>query len=107
MKEILSYIEGTKIVLSPWETYKNDYNIDRNDTVKRHLYEEYSKELSKIKDIIYINPNRFIKEAILHNGENIYLIDGVHPNSNEGIKLYSYSILRSKEINNIRVVEKQ
>ena len=95
-------MEGTKIVLSPWETTENDYNILKNDTAKRHLYEEYNRELSKINDIIYINPNIFIRDAILHNGEDIYLIDGVHPNNNEGIKLYSYSILRSKEINNIK-----
>lgn len=41
-----------------------------------------------------INPNPYIKKVIEYNGENNYLLDGVHPNNNSGIELYSFATLR-------------
>ena len=54
-------------------------------------------QVSANTDYRYIgnNPNNYIKRVIKHNGEYEYLIDGVHPNEREGIKLYSFSVLRN------------
>lgn len=96
MKEIISYMDGDIIVLAPWQTTKRDYNIDKKDKTKRKLFDSYNKELQKLENVYYINPNNYIKEVIEYNGESYYLLDGIHPNEKEGIKLYSYSVLRSE-----------
>jgi hypothetical protein len=94
MKKIISYTKGEVIVLAPWETTKKDYNIEESDKKKRELYNIYNKELEKLDNIIFINPNKYIKEVLDYNGEDYYLLDGIHPNNDYGIKLYSYAVLR-------------
>lgn len=86
------------ILVAPWETYSQDKIIGENILIKKDLYGKYNRELISIADkyenIDYINPNRFIKSKINIDGEETYLLDGVHPNKDDGIKLYSYSVLR-------------
>ena len=94
--EIIKLTHGEVIILSPWQTTNRDYNIDINDNKKRKLYDIYNKELEKIENIYYIDPNPYIKEVIKYNGEENYLIDGIHPDDKLGIKLYSFAVLRSK-----------
>ena len=50
--------------------------------------------IKKINNIYYIDPNPYIKEVIKYNGEDEYILDGVHPNNKIGIKLYSFAVLR-------------
>ena len=95
MKQIISYMNGEIIILSPWETTSRDYNISKDDKYKRKLYIIYNTQLKKLNNVYYVNPNNYIKRVIKHNGEYEYLIDGVHPNEREGIKLYSFSVLRN------------
>ena len=94
IKKIIKLTNGEVIILAPWETTKKDYNIAKNDNYKRKLYNVYNKELQKIDNVYYINPNPYIKKVIEYNGENNYLLDGVHPNNNSGIELYSFATLR-------------
>lgn len=85
------------ILLAPWETFSQDKIIGENILQKKDLYGKYNKELISLaekENIFYINPIRYIKAKINKNGEDTYLLDGVHPNKEEGIKLYSYSVLR-------------
>lgn len=88
------------ILLSPWETYSNDKIIGDFILEKKDLYGKYNQELislaSKSDRISYVNPIRYIKSYIYRNGEDTYLLDGVHPNDDKGIKLYSYSLLRGE-----------
>lgn len=95
IKKIIGLTKGEVIVLSPWQTTSRDYNIDKKDTEKRKLYEVCNEELKKLNNVYYINPNIYIKEVLEHNGEENYIIDGVHPNDNIGIELYSYAVMRS------------
>ena len=44
----------------------------------------------------YVDPNPYIKKVLEYNGEENYLIDGVHPNDNRGIVLYSFATLRGE-----------
>ncbi len=101
IEKILKLLDenSTKILLTPWLTYAGDKFIGDNVEYKKSLYNVYSntlRELAKNNDSIYfINPNDYIKEAIEYNGQKTYIIDGVHPNNNAGIKLYSFATMRS------------
>ena len=94
IKTIVELTHGEDIILAPWQTTKKDYNISKNDNEKRLLYNIYNDELKKLNNVYYIDPNPYIKKVIYHNNENDYIIDGVHPNSDEGIKLYSFAVMR-------------
>ena len=65
---------------------------------KEKLYDKYDKVLEeyskKYQNIIFINTNKYINSAIKYNGEDTYILDGVHPNNRIGVKLYSFSVLR-------------
>ena len=101
IEKILNLLDenSTKILLTPWLTYDGDKFIGDNVEYKKSLYNVYSntlRELARNNDSIYfINPNNYIKEAIEYNGQKTYIIDGVHPNNDAGIKLYSFSTMRS------------
>lgn len=99
IKKIIELTSGEVIILAPWQTTDKDYNIDKKDTKKRALYSEYNNELSKLENVYYVDPNPYIKEVLEYNGEEEYLIDGIHPNDNIGLKLYSLAVLR--EDNNL------
>ena len=94
IKKIIELTEGEDIILAPWQTTERDYNIANNDTEKRQLYSIYNNELKKIENAYYIDPNPYIKRVIQYNNEDDYILDGVHPNSGEGIKLYSFATMR-------------
>lgn len=103
IKKIISYTnENSKVLLlSPWETYSNDKIIGDYILYKKDLYGKYNEKLidlsEKNDNIYYMNPIRYIKSNIMKDGEEYYLLDGVHPNNNEGIKLYSYGVLRGNK----------
>lgn len=95
VKKIISLTDNDVVVLAPWETTSKDYNIDKNDKVKRGLYNKYKDELKKLDNAYYIDPNTYINKLIRCNGEDYFLLDGVHPNEDIGIKLYSFATMRS------------
>ncbi len=94
IKEMISYMDGEVIILAPWETTSRDVAVAKNN-YKKKLYSLYNNKLKELDNIYFINPNGYIKKAIEYNGENYYLLDGVHPNKDVGVKLYSLAVLRS------------
>ena len=98
INKIIELNNAETIVIAPWETTERDYNISKNDSEKRKLYQVYDEALKELDNIYYINPNSYIKNAIEYNGEDSYLLDGIHPNSSSGIKLYSFAVLRANDI---------
>ena len=99
VKKILSCFRDSKIVLlSPWRTTDKDFNKENMREEKEKMYYYYDKELKELarnnENIYFIDVNKYISEAINDMGEDTYLLDGVHPNSDLGIKLYSYATLR-------------
>ena len=99
IKKMISLNKNSKyILLSPWETYSEDKIIGEDVLEKKDLYGKYNSLLISLAEtsdsIYYINTNRYIKSHVYYEGERHYLLDGVHPNKEEGIKLYSYSMLR-------------
>ena len=97
IEKIIELAKGEVIILSPWQTTENDYNISKDDKDTRALYSIYNEELKKIKNIYYIDPNPYIKKVIEYNGEENYILDGVHPNNSNGIELYSFAVLREEQ----------
>ena len=97
INKIIELNNAETIVIAPWETTERDYNISKNDSEKRKLYKVYDEALKELDNIYYINPNSYIKNAIEYNGEDSYLLDGIHPNNISGIKLYSFAVLRADE----------
>lgn len=56
-------------------------------------YGEKLKSFSKKSGYLFVNPNKAIYEELLKSSSEKYLLDQIHPNAGEGIKLYSKNIL--------------
>ncbi len=100
IKNIITTISGKEIILlSPWRTYDNDPYLKENKELKTELYNYYDKYLDQLakdyENVYFLDVNEYISDAIKNNGLTTYLLDGIHPNKNYGIKLYSFSTLRS------------
>lgn len=91
--------ENAKIVLiAPWTTLKNDRISKLSHEEKIAMIDNFSDALNKFaneNEFIYINPNENLREFYSANGSFLFSKDGIHPNSNLGIQLYSTAILES------------
>ena len=100
IEEIISLTNKTnsKIVLiAPWFSNPNDKPSRLNHFQKKHLLKQYSLELdkySKKNNHIFINANDYIEQRVKTDGKK-YLLDSIHPNSNNGIELYSEAVLEN------------
>jgi len=96
-KKILNNFNNRQIILlSPFRTTNKDRFLTNKDK-KIKLYNEYDKcleDMADNKNIYYIDQNKYINKALTDLKEDTFLLDGVHPNNNLGIKLYSYAVLR-------------
>ena len=99
IKNILEFVRDRKIILlSPWKTTDKDKFMKSNKERKIDIFDDYDDELKKLaneKDnVYYIEANSYIKKMFARYGEETFSEDGVHPNSDLGVKLYSYSVMR-------------
>lgn len=99
IKKIVSFVDDREIVLlSPWRTTDKDEKMKIAKNIKVRLYDEYDNRLMELskknKNIYYIETNSYIKKMFARYGEETFSEDGVHPNSDLGVKLYSYSVMR-------------
>lgn len=97
--DILGFVNSRDIIfLSPWQTTDRDIHLYDGRDGKKRLYLQYNKVLEDISlsldNVYYVDVNQYIRTVINNNGEDIYLLDGVHPNDLFGIRLYSYAVLR-------------
>ena len=44
---------------------------------------------------MYIDPNPYIEENLLHTTQSYYLLDWIHPNRRHGIAMYCEAVLAS------------
>jgi len=97
INKILNNFNNRQIILlSPFRTTNKDRFLTNKDK-KIKLYNEYDKcleDMADNKNIYYIDQNKYINKALTDLKEDTFLLDGVHPNNNLGIKLYSYAVLR-------------
>ena len=102
LKNIVNLVQNKTakfIFISPWYSTSDDIYSKLNHSEKLKLIKEYSlamQNFARRNKYIYINPNDYLEKHI-NNNEKKYMVDFIHPNSNEGIKLYSEAVfIKSK-----------
>lgn len=100
MGEIVASVpknQNTKFVMiAPWTSLEDDSISTYAE--KQEYIKNYSSALEKYcnsKGYLFINPNDIIMEAFKKEQPSKYLVDLIHPNSKEGIKLYSKAVMES------------
>lgn len=91
--------EASIVLIAPWISFNNDIKSKLNETDKKNMIADYSEKLKEYSDnngYLYIDPNNYIEEATINNMSK-YIADYIHPNENDGIKLYSEAILHESE----------
>ena len=98
IKKIMGFVVNKKakfIFIAPWYSTSKDIVSKLKHKNKLKLIKEYSKVIeyyAKSKNYIFINPNHYLAKKIIRNRKK-YMVDFIHPNSKEGIKLYSEAVL--------------
>ena len=101
LKKIVNLVKKKRkfIFISPWYSTSDDIYSKLNHSEKLKIIKEYSlaiQNFARRNKYIYINPNNYLEKHI-NNNEKKYMVDFIHPNSNEGIKLYSEAVfIKSK-----------
>lgn len=90
------------VFIAPWLSLSNDIKSKLSENAKINMINEYSKKLNeycKKQGYLYINPNNYIEEKLNDDDGDAtkYIIDYIHPNDTDGIKLYSEAILHESE----------
>ena len=87
---------GKVVLIAPWYSLIND-NVSRiSFSEKMKLFDEYSSALasySSKNDFVYIDANNYIEKFLAFHNAFDYYADYIHPNSGQGIKLYSYAVV--------------
>ncbi len=100
VKLIKSSSDNPSIVLiAPWFSLSDDSISRLNENDKRSMMKDYSYALEKYSfknGYLYINPNEYL-ESVVRKNRDRYMVDYIHPNDNDGIKLYSEAILRTSK----------
>lgn len=103
IEELFDYIKSENptakfVFVSPWESSQYDPYCYMSLEEKQNLYSAYSTELKEFcneKNLFFINPNPYIFSKLKNQYWGIYLKDHIHPNADQGIRLYSEAVLRS------------
>ena len=97
IKKIVNLVQNKKakfIFIAPWYSTSDDMYSKLNHKDKLKLNKQYSLEIENFarkKKYIYINTNDYLEKHINMNKRK-YLVDFIHPNNKEGIKLYSEAV---------------
>ena len=99
-KSLLDRSPGAKIVfIAPWTSTDGDTMSDLSYKDKVAMNRQYSDALRKYcaeNDVIYINANPYIEETFKATPASRFLVDYIHPNAGEGVRLYSMAVLLSQ-----------
>jgi len=82
------------VLISPWVSLKNDPFTELSMEDREVLRAEYSQALQQYcnqEGFCFIDPNPSIYGTFLKTTG--YLLDHIHPNANEGIRLYSTAVI--------------
>jgi len=92
--------ESKFIFIAPWTSTDGDRFSKLRYKAKIRLNNEYSKALEdwvKNNKDIYVDPNDYINSYINVYSQSKYLIDYIHPNSLDGVQLYSKAFLEASD----------
>lgn len=87
------------IFIAPWTSTDGDFISRLSFDEKIKLNDEYSaalKDFCAANGEIFINANPYIDAHLKIYPHKNYLIDFIHPNADEGVKLYSEAVLLPK-----------
>ena len=94
------------VFIAPWISTSDDTeNCKATQEEKQELYYKYTTKLEHFcneNGYIFINPNEIISNTLNRELYSKYLIDYIHPNVMNGIKLYSEAVMKASEINNYK-----
>lgn len=82
--------------MRPWLATPDDSLSRLSHKDKMKMNKKYSlafENYSKMNDNIFIDQNEYLEKVILENKIR-YMVDYIHPNSKEGIKLYCESVFK-------------
>ena len=87
------------VFIAPWFSLSDDTVSRLNEKDKNEMMDKYSSSIekySKENNYMYINPNNYLKEEV-NKDRKKYMVDFIHPNDSNGIKLYSEAILHESK----------
>lgn len=101
LKEKLSAVSSSAefIFIAPWYSTDGDPYCSLSYKEKTKLNDEYSlalKQYCEKNSLGYINANEHIKNALATAPDRRYLLDHIHPNQAQGVRLYSEAVLNAK-----------
>ena len=85
------------VLIAPWYSTDGDPFCDLSYKEKTELNNEYSfalEEYCREHSVGYINANQEIQAELLTSPDRKYLLDHIHPNSTNGVVMYSEAVLR-------------
>ncbi|KAF1079987.1 MAG: hypothetical protein GQF41_3663 [Candidatus Rifleibacterium amylolyticum] len=93
--------DASFIFIAPWPSLENDPFIKIPQDKKRELFSDYYKALEsfcKKQGYRFVDPTQAILTAIDKKISGFYLLDHIHPNANDGLRLYSEAFMSSREL---------
>ena len=84
------------IFIAPWTSTDGDKNSRLNYADKMNMNKAYSRALAEYcaeEEFLFVDPNKRINAMLRLYPDSKYLVDFIHPNSAEGIRLYSETVL--------------
>lgn len=87
------------VLIAPWYSTDGDPFCDLSYKEKTELNNEYSSALEEYcRDhfVGYINANKEIQTELLTSPDRRYLLDHIHPNSTNGVVMYSEAVLKQQ-----------
>ncbi|MDE5577741.1 MAG: CapA family protein [Oscillospiraceae bacterium] len=101
LKEKLSAVSPSAkfIFIAPWYSTDGDPYCSMSYNEKTALNDEYSfalEQYCKNNSVGFINANEYIKNSLSKAPDRRYLLDHIHPNPAEGVRLYSEAVLSAK-----------
>ena len=103
VKEIDNIVKLTKrsnynakiVLIAPWLSLSDDDVSRLTPSEKTKMLSDFGKALQRYatkNNYLYINPNNYLEQEILKDRDK-YMMDFIHPNDGNGIRLYSEAIL--------------
>lgn len=88
--------EAEFVFIAPWTSIDGDPYTGLSYSEKTALNQRYTQSLEaycKENGYGFVNANPYIERALAHTPSSFYLIDHIHPNSTNGIRLYAEAAL--------------
>ena len=86
------------VCISPWKSGRYDPNCKMTLAEKENLYDKYGSALRRYCEanrFVFVDPNPYIEAAISKRDRRYYMLDHIHCNADQGIKLYSEAVMLS------------